>query len=212
MARPLRPQIAGGLYHIMCRGNHRAPIYIDTRDGQMFISILADVIKRHSWYCHSYCLMPNHYHLLIETPNADIASGMHRLNNRFAKWFNVRREQTGHLFECRYRSVIIETDEQFLELVRYIALNPVRALLCERAEMWRWSSYGALVGVRARNSLLTTRRVMTAFAIDPGSGRGANPDVRRRRPAENRLLYGLSRKTETSFPVPGTGRCPRGTS
>ena len=147
----------------MCRGNRRERIFVDKRDGWTFLSILAEVIKRHCWRCHSYCLMPNHYHLLVETPNADIAGGMHRLNNRFAKWFNARHEQTGHLFERRYRSIVIETDEQLLELVRYIALNPVHALLCERAEMWKWSSYGALVGVRDRDPLLTTARIVAAF-------------------------------------------------
>ncbi len=148
----------------MSRGNHRERIFTERRDGLTFLSMLAEVVKRHNWRCHAYCLMPNHYHLLVETPNADIAAGMHRLNNRFAKWINARHAQTGHLFERRYRSIVIESDEQLLELVRYIALNPVRAMLCERAEMWEWSSYGAQVGVRERNPLLTTTRVATAFA------------------------------------------------
>jgi REP element-mobilizing transposase RayT len=167
MARSPRPQIAGGLYHVATRGNRRQRIFFERRDGEVFLSTLGDVIAVHRWRCHSYCLMPNHYHLLVETPDPDIALGMHRLNSRFAHWFNARHEVTGHLFERRYRSVVVETDEYLLELVRYIALNPVRALLCDRAEMWEWSSYGALAGVREPDHLLSTRRIMDAFANTP---------------------------------------------
>ena len=135
--------------------------------------MLADVLSAHRWDCHSYCLMPNHYHLLVETPEPDIASGMHKLNSRFAHWFNTRHDVTGHLFERRYRSVVVESDEHLLELVRYIALNPVRASLCDRAEMWDWSGYGSLAGVRKPDPLLTTSRIMDAFGpgLEPAQTR-----------------------------------------
>jgi REP element-mobilizing transposase RayT len=96
MARSPRPQIAGGLYHVATRGNRRQRIFFERRDGEVFLSTLGDVIAVHRWRCHSYCLMPNHYHLLVETPDPDIALGMHRLNSRFAHWFNARHEVTGH--------------------------------------------------------------------------------------------------------------------
>ncbi|HEY5479516.1 MAG TPA: transposase [Gaiellaceae bacterium] len=168
MARSPRPQFAGGLYHVTTRGNRRQRIFLDRRDGDFFLTVLGVVVKRHGWRCHSYCLMPNHYHLLLETPEADIAAGMHRLNSRFAHWFNKRRDLTGHLFERRYRSVLVETDAHFLELVRYIALNPVRSGLCERPETWSWSSYAWLIGPE-QNPLLTTERLVTAFATRRGS-------------------------------------------
>ncbi|MHB8059300.1 MAG: REP-associated tyrosine transposase [Gaiellaceae bacterium] len=162
MARARRPQIAGGLYHVTTRGNRRQRIFLNRRDGERFLSVLEVVAKRHGWLCHSYCLMPNHYHLLLETPEANIAAGMHRLNSCFAHWFNTRHDLTGHLFERRYRSVLVETDAHFLELVRYIALNPVRSGLCERPETWSWGSYTWMIGSEP-NPLLTTERVVSVF-------------------------------------------------
>jgi len=167
MSRPSRTQIANGLYHVTTRGNRRQRIFEDKRDGEVFLLMLADVVVHHRWQCHSYCLMPNHYHLLVETPSPDISCGMHRLNSRFAHWFNARHNTTGHLFERRYRAVLVETDEYLLELVRYLALNPVRASLCDRAELWEWSSYGALVRTRGRGPLAMTKRIVEAFSTNP---------------------------------------------
>jgi REP element-mobilizing transposase RayT len=149
---------------VITRGNRRQRIFLDRRDGEFFLEVLEIVVRRHRWLCHSYCLMPNHYHLLVETPDPDISAGMHRLNSRFVHWFNARHELEGHLFERRFRSVVVETQEQFLELVRYIALNPVRASLCERPEAWGWGSYRGLIGLDERDRFLTTKRVFDAFA------------------------------------------------
>lgn len=166
MTRVPRLQIANGLYHVMARGNRRQRIFLDRRDGERFLKLLEDVIEMRGWRCHSYCLLPNHYHLLFETPQPDIAVGMHNLNSSFAHWFNKRHEVTGHLFERRYRSVLVESEEQFLETVRYIALNPVRSQLCERPELWSWSSYASLAGIVKAERFVTRKRVLDAVASD----------------------------------------------
>jgi putative transposase len=170
MPRPHRPQIAGGLYHVTTRGNRRQRIYLERRDSEFFLEALDTVIRRFGWLCHSYCLMPNHYHLLIETPWPNIARGMHDLNSRFSHWFNTRHDENGHLFARRYRSVLIESDTHFLELVRYIALNPVRAGLCDKPEGWIWSSYGGLIGRGERELFVTETRVIEAFSAQNGEG------------------------------------------
>jgi putative transposase len=166
MPRPPRPRIENGLYHVTTRGNRRERIFLTRTDGLAFLAILGRVTKRYDWICHHYCLMPNHYHLLIETPRANVDKAMHGLNSGYARWFNAEHDKTGHLFERRYYSVVVESDSHLLELVRYIALNPVRARLCERAEAWRWSSYPALLGLSADDSFLTTSWILGLFGED----------------------------------------------
>jgi putative transposase len=137
--------MADAIYHLTSRGNRREAIYRTRRDAQAFLDMLDAVVVREQWLCHAYCLMPNHYHLLVETPLANLSSGMHRLNRRYARWFNIQRGYTGHLFERRFQSVLVETDGHLLESLRYIILNPVRAGLCLDPGQWKWSSYRDLL-------------------------------------------------------------------
>jgi REP element-mobilizing transposase RayT len=160
-------QIAGGVYHVTSRGNRGEPIYRVRRDAETFLDMLGVVVMVERWRCHAYCLMPNHYHLLVETPLANLSSGMHRLNRRYARWFNLQRDYRGHLFERRYHAALIETDRHLLESLRYIALNPVRAGLCLHPAQWEWSSYRCLV-TEAEAAIVETERTLGLFGEGDG--------------------------------------------
>jgi REP element-mobilizing transposase RayT len=163
VARPLRFQPPGGIFHVFSRGNRRQPIFLDDRDYAYFLALVAQVVKRYRWRCHAYCLMPNHFHLLIETPSESLSVGMHRLNSLYAQYFNRRHDFDGHLFQGRFGSVVVRSEWHLIELSRYIVLNPVRAGLCARPEEWRWSSYRAAVGSRSRPTFLTTDFLLSFF-------------------------------------------------
>lgn len=122
------------------------PLFRDDDDRRRFLKLLANLVARRDWTCHGFCLMTTHYHLLVRTPDADLARGMQRLNSCYAQDFNRRHGETGHRFERRYHSVLVETDSHALELLRYFALNPVRAGACLSPADWRWSSYAAVIG------------------------------------------------------------------
>jgi REP-associated tyrosine transposase len=124
---------------------------------------LGRVVKRFEWRCHTYCLMPNHYHLLVETPAPNLSAGMQRLNGEYAQWFNEVHGVSGHVFERRFFSRLVESTYDLLELARYIALNPVRGGLCPDASGWRWSSYAALAGERRRAPFLTCDWLLDKF-------------------------------------------------
>ena len=164
MPRTLRIQAAGGLFHVTCRGNRRQAIFRDSRDYRHFLSALGDVVTRCGWRCHAYCLMPNHVHLLIETPVANLSEGMQRLNSRHAIYFNRRYGHTGHLFQGRFHSELVHSDSHFLAAIRYILMNPVRASLCRRPGDWAWSSHRATAGDEAKPSFLSVRFVLSLFA------------------------------------------------
>ena len=144
------------MYHITSRGNAREEIYRDDVDCLAFLRTLATTVPRFRWICHSFCLIPNHYHLLLETPEPNLAKGMRMLNRSFAEHFNKRHGRVGHVFQGPYGDVLIETDEHLLEVLRYIALNPVRAGLAGRPADWPWSSYAALAGLSEAPTFLTT--------------------------------------------------------
>jgi putative transposase len=130
-----------GIYHVATRGTRRSPIYLDDLDRRFFLRVLRETVARHNWICHAYCLMNNHYHLLLTTPQADLSEGMYRLNRLHAVRFNARHDLTGHVFEGRYFGERIEGAAHLLELCRYIVLNPVRAHLCFHPAAWQWSSF-----------------------------------------------------------------------
>jgi REP element-mobilizing transposase RayT len=164
MARPLRIEYAGALYHITARGDGRDCIYLDDRDRAAFLDVLAEVIERHNWLCHAYCLMGNHYHLLIETPEANLSRGMRDLNGVYTQGFNRRHGRVGHVFQGRFKGILVDRDSYLLELSRYIVLNPVRAAMVHRAQDWPWSSYRATAGLRDRPGWLTVDWILSAFA------------------------------------------------
>jgi REP element-mobilizing transposase RayT len=147
MPRPLRLEVAGGVYHITARGNRRQAIFGDDIDRRRFLDLFDAALRRHKWRQRAYCLMSNHYHLFIETPEPTLSTGMHYLNGVYAKKFNERHVVDGHLFEARFGSELIETEAHFGEVLRYVAFNPVRAGLCEHPADWPWSSWA---GVDAR--------------------------------------------------------------
>lgn len=128
------------------RGTGPCIIFRDGRDHERLLSQLALVLARWRWVCHGFCLLRTHYHLVVETPEPDLAAGMQRLNGLYAQSFNQRHGRVGALFQGRYHSVLIERDEHLMETLRYLALNPVRAGICSRPEEWRWSSYAVLLG------------------------------------------------------------------
>src|SRR5215813_3960948 len=147
MARPLRLEYPGAVYHVMARGQERSTIFREDADRERFCSILGAVVEDEGWQLHGYCLMGNHYHLLVETPDGHLSRGMRALNGRYAQWFNWKHDRRGHLLESRFRSVLIQKESHLLELLRYIVLNPLRAGLVERVGDWKWSSYRATAGL-----------------------------------------------------------------
>jgi putative transposase len=147
MARPPRPQIAGATYHVTIRGARRLPIFFCDDDRHDWLRIIEDVVERHRWELLGYTLMGNHWHLVVRTPEANISAGMQRLNHLFACGFNRRHGLSGHVFDRRFFSRLIRSEIQLVTVMRYLALNPVLAGLCRRAERYRWSSFPALFGL-----------------------------------------------------------------
>ena len=146
MARSLRIEYPGAFYHAINRGNANEKIFLNNRDREKFLEYLEVTVDRFSLIVHSYCLMDNHYHLLVETPEANISKAMHWLNVSYAVYFNIKRERSGHLFQGRFKAIIVNADEYLQVLARYIHLNPVRAKLVRKPEDYRWSSYNTLIG------------------------------------------------------------------
>ncbi len=163
MSRPLRIEYAGAVYHVSAGGNERKPVFRDDHDRGRFLDILHQVNRRYHWICHGYCLMSNHYHLLIETPEGNLALGMRQLNGVYTQFFNKYHERTGHLFQGRYKAVLIQKDTHLLEVCRYTVLNPVRARICRTPEGYRWSSYVATAGKAEPHACLTTKWVLEQF-------------------------------------------------
>jgi REP element-mobilizing transposase RayT len=163
MARPLRLEFPGAVYHVTSRGNARQDIVADDRDRTVFLSVLAQVVDRYGWLCHAYCLMDNHYHLLIETPQPTLSLGMRQLNGRYTQSYNRRHERVGHLFQGRFTAILVEKEAHLLELCRYVVLNPVRAKLVPHPRQWAWSSYRATVGETSAPVWLTTDWILGQF-------------------------------------------------
>jgi putative transposase len=164
-----RIQAPGAYYHVTSRGTAKQPIFIDDNDRRFFERILAQVVLDHAWRCNSYCLMNNHFHLMLETPEPNLSIGMKYLNGVYSQRFNVRHERVGHLMQGRFFSRLINGDSCYLALARYIVLNPVRAGLCRTAGEWRWSSYRAIAGLVTEPPYLDTEFLHGMFARDKTS-------------------------------------------
>jgi putative transposase len=141
MARPLRIEYPGAVYHVTSRGNAQAAIFLTEGDRQAFLNTLADTVYKYNWLCHAFCLLDNHYHAIIETPDANLSRGMRQLNGVYTQAFNRAHQRVGHVFQGRYKAIVVEKDSHLLELCRYVVLNPVRAGMVSAPEKWRWSSY-----------------------------------------------------------------------
>jgi REP element-mobilizing transposase RayT/DNA-binding MarR family transcriptional regulator len=163
MARPLRIEYPGALYHVTCRGNARGKIFLIDSDRELFLQVLTQAVERFNWLCHAYCQMTNHYHLLIETVDPTLARGMRQLNGVYTQEFNRRHSRTGHVFQGRYKAILVERDAYLLELARYVVLNPVRAKMGRTAKDWPWSSYRATAGFEDAPLFLTTDWILEQF-------------------------------------------------
>lgn len=149
MARPLRIEYEGAFYHITARGNERRKIFLSEDDYQKYLAKLSDAIPKFSIVLHAYVLMGNHYHLIVETPQANLSAFMQALNSSYTTYFNIKRKRAGHLFQGRYKAILIDADSYLLELSRYIHLNPVRAGIVNDPTAYPWSSYRAYTAATA---------------------------------------------------------------
>ena len=163
MARPLRIEFAGALYHVTARGNTQNDIYLSDGDRVKFLALLSNSCNRHHWHCHAYCLMSNHYHLLIETHEATLSRGMKYLNGTYTQSFNRHNNKVGHVLQGRYKAILVQKESYLLELARYIVLNPVRARMVNEAKDWPWSSYRATAGFTLPGLCLTTDWILSSF-------------------------------------------------
>lgn len=146
MARPLRLEFPGALWHVTSRGNERREVVRDNADRIALLEQISDSAHTFHWRIFAYVLMTNHYHLLLETPDKSLSRGMRQLNGRYAQEFNRRHHRVGHLFQGRFNAILVERESHFVELCRYIVLNPVRAAIVRTARDWQWSSYRATAG------------------------------------------------------------------
>jgi len=180
MPRPPRPLIAGGVYHVFNRGVVRLPIFMDTRDRVRFLDLLGDVVERGSWRCLAYCLMGNHFHLLVDTPSPDLDRGMQRLQGVYAQLFNRRYEREGHLFHRRYGANLLADDDLIRHVARYIVQNPVRAGICRTPGDWPWSSHRATLGHVRVPTFLAAERLVSLFGGQSDYREFVDPAARRR--------------------------------
>lgn len=173
MSRHVRLQVPGGYYHVTTRGNNRAPILLDAADGESFERCLARAQRRAGWDVLAYCLMPNHFHLVVRLREGGLSGGMALLNGRFARRFNLRHERRDHVFGRRFWSVRIESEAHLRRSCRYTVLNPVRASIVESPEQWSFSSYRASAGLAFAPSFLAVDALHRLFGPTPISGRDA---------------------------------------
>lgn len=206
MPRSARVQYAGAVYHVMCRGDRREAIFRSDADRLLMLETLFETCERTGFLLHSYVLMPNHYHLLLETPEPNLVAGMKWFQGTYTQRFNVRNRLSGHLFQGRYKALPVEADDPdyFRRVSDYIHLNPVRAMLLRgdrpRLSGYRWSSYPSFIGGKALNPGLIRERVFAALGL-PDEDRGSRARYRfymEKRTAE--ILQGqLSKEDEDDW-------------
>lgn len=172
MARPLRLQFPGALYHVMSRGNGKALIFLDKRDFERFLEILEATAKRFGVICSTFCLMPNHYHLVLTTPQANLSAAIKYLNGVYSQWWNCRHQRCGHTFQGRFKAQFVQRERYFLALCRYVVLNPVRAGLVQHPREWRWSNYRASARTEPAPGFLDTSAIDGVLAGCSGEEHG----------------------------------------
>lgn len=148
------------------RGNRRQEIFTCERDYRMYLTLVARTVKRYGWRCYAFCLMPNHIHLVVECENEALSSGMQDLQGTYARWFNKEHGVDGHLFQDRFSSWLVDNDGHWIELPRYVVLNPVRAGLCDDPEEWDWSSFNATAGTAPVPVFLSVDRILGELSPD----------------------------------------------
>ena len=164
MARPLRLEFPGAVYHLTARGDRQEPIFEGDDDRVAFVELLAKEIRQQGWLLYAFCLMGNHYHLLLETPEPNLVRGMRRLNGVYTQAFNHRHDRAGHVLQGRYKAILVDKDSHLLELCRYVVLNPVRAQMVAAVGEWPWSSYLATAGKMACPDWLAAEQVLGLFS------------------------------------------------
>jgi len=170
LARPLRIEFPNAFYHVTSRGNERKSIFQSDNDRKRFLSYFESAHDRYGAILHVYCLMENHYHLLLETPRGNLSQVLHHINGAYTTYFNIRHGRSGHLFQGRFKAFLVERDSYGLELSRYIHLNPVRAGLVNHPFQYGWSSYRYYAGEEKEPEWLTTEFILGYFG---GRGRSA---------------------------------------
>ena len=165
MSRPLRLELAGGFYHITSRGDRREDIYLDDPDRRKWLELLGQVCQRYNWRCHAYCLMTNHYHIVVETIEGNLSQGMRQLNGVYTQYFNHTHRRVGHVFQGRYKGILVDKDSYLLELTRYVVLNPVRAHMVSHENDWPWSSYHSMTGTQCVPDWLETDWLLSQFSV-----------------------------------------------
>jgi putative transposase len=163
MARPLRIEFAGALYHVTSRGDRREAVFEDDDDYVLFLSVLKEVVERFNWLCHAYCLMTNHYDLVVETPDGNLSKGMRQLNGLFTQASNRRHRHSGPVFQGRFKATLVDKQRYLLELTRDVVLSPVREKRTKRPDAYSWSSYRAMIGTAPIPTWLTTDTVLSQF-------------------------------------------------
>src|SRR4051794_15005315 len=181
MPRRAREEMAGAVHHVYARGNDRRRIYKDDADRRAYLALLGAVVDRQGWRCLAYCLMDNHIHLLVETPEPNLGRGMQRLHGAYARAFNDRHGSSGHVFQGPYGSIRLRAEGHLWAAAAYIAANPVEAGACAAPERWAWSSHGHVPTTRATPGWLDTARL-----LDLLSAAGGTPLRRYRRAVRER--------------------------
>lgn len=176
MNRPLRIEFAGALYHVTSRGDRQRDIFRDDNDRTAWMLALAKVCARYNFLVHGFCLMTNHYHLVLETIEGNLSQGMRVLNGSYSQYFNRRHDVVGHVFQGRYHAILVQRESYLLELTRYVVLNPLRGGLVKSLDAWPWSSHACIIGKTPTPTWLDTSAMLQRF----GSERGAAMEAYRR--------------------------------
>ena len=164
MGRPLRVEVPAGIYHLTSRGSNREQIYWSDADRWLFLRLLGIVTVKYDWTVLAYCLMTNHYHLVMQISEGGLSAGMQWLNGSHSRITNGHHGRSAHLFRNRFSSRLIQSDAHLLAACRYVVLNPVAAGLCAQAEEWAWSSYRATAGLESRPAFLDDGELLRRFA------------------------------------------------
>jgi REP element-mobilizing transposase RayT len=167
MPRQPRNAYVGGLFHIVTRGNNKQNVFLDGVDRYWFLEMLGKAVFKFEWTVYAYCLMTNHYHVVLAIPEGGLSEGMCELNGGFARWANIRHGRCDHLFGRRFGSREIATESHLLEACRYVVLNPVRAGLVERPEDWIWSGYRSCVGLDYPSPWFSPKTLLGVFSPQP---------------------------------------------
>ena len=220
MGRRPRQHYPGAFYHFIARGNNRRPIFLSAHDRRAFEHFLSEGVERFDTRCHAFCWMTNHVHMAIEVADVPLSHVAHNLLFRYARWFNRKYDRSGHLFERRYRAFLVETDDAFLSLIRYIHLNPVRAQIVTDPRVFRWSSYSAYLdpGRRPPSCLVSSfalsllaedasearskLRAFTEMEIEESTDRVERPAALEGRPPGRQRVNSATTKQGTRSPVP----------